>query len=202
MTPQYSVLVTLPPRPSMTPLKLRGQFLDLLRAEHPGAQDRRVRRAAWMPFPCLSCSPRRQAPRALRERLECSEGGNTGRRTMWPYRPHANMSTAVRSAPGRDRAEARGYTQFATKGKRTGTVGRLTSRRVGRPALDGVAAAGRRAARRASTPSRIWRARGAARRCGLRSLLAARRASVRGLLASKLLPERRIAGARAPDRHR
>src|SRR6202035_3906752 len=31
-------------------------------------------------------SPRRQAPRALRERLECSEGGDTGRRTRGSYR--------------------------------------------------------------------------------------------------------------------
>src|SRR5271163_3493739 len=38
-----------------------------------------------MPFPHLPCSPRREAPRTLRERLECSEGGNTGRRTRWWY---------------------------------------------------------------------------------------------------------------------
>src|SRR5271170_8054938 len=38
----------------------------------------------------FGCSPRREAPRTLRERLECSEGGDTGRRTkalrFGPYR--------------------------------------------------------------------------------------------------------------------
>ena len=51
---------------------------------------------------------RRQAPRALRERLECSEGGNTGRRTSGPT-GFMQWKPAVRSAPGRDRAEARRY---------------------------------------------------------------------------------------------
>src|SRR5437763_2879090 len=54
----------------------------------------------------VSCSPGREAPRTLRERLECSEGGNTGRRTREPYRARARSRTAVRSAPGRGRAEA------------------------------------------------------------------------------------------------
>src|SRR5665213_74376 len=47
--------------------------------------------------------PWRLAPRALRERLECSEGGNTGRRAQRPYRSRA----AIRSAPNRDRRSAR-----------------------------------------------------------------------------------------------
>src|SRR6266550_3692648 len=34
----------------------------------------------------VSCSPGREAPRTLRERLECSEGGDTGRRTRESYR--------------------------------------------------------------------------------------------------------------------
>src|ERR1700722_20827075 len=51
-------------------------------------------------------SPRRQAPRALRERLECSEGGDTGRRTRVSYLVgRSNTRMAVRSAPGRGRAE-------------------------------------------------------------------------------------------------
>src|SRR5580700_10522221 len=57
-------------------------------------------------------SPRRQAPRALRERLECSEGGDTGRRTRGSYLSLAfrrdlrlKPDLAVRSAPGRGRAE-------------------------------------------------------------------------------------------------
>src|SRR5437588_11853835 len=33
----------------------------------------------------ISCSPGREAPRTLRERLECSEGGDTGRRTRESY---------------------------------------------------------------------------------------------------------------------
>jgi hypothetical protein len=57
-----------------------------------------------MPFPFCPRSSRRQAPRALRERLERSEGGNTGRRTAGPCRAARN-GAAVRSAPGRGRAE-------------------------------------------------------------------------------------------------
>src|SRR6516164_1946725 len=53
----------------------------------------------------LPCSPGREAPRTLRERLECSEGGNTGRRTRKPYRARRSVCAAVRSAPGRGRAE-------------------------------------------------------------------------------------------------
>jgi hypothetical protein len=58
-----------------------------------------------MPFPSSFARPRRQAPRTLRERLECSEGGSTGRRTIWPYRVDISIGAAVRSAPGRGRAE-------------------------------------------------------------------------------------------------
>src|ERR1039458_7597266 len=58
-------------------------------------------------YPC----PRtwRLAPRALRERLECSEGGNTGRRAHWPYRfsSSSRRKPAVRSAPNQDRRNAR-----------------------------------------------------------------------------------------------
>src|SRR3984957_21297131 len=63
-------------------------------------------------------SPRRQAPRALRERLECSEGGDTGRRTRGSYRVwRFSADTAVRSAPGRGRAEGALYARLARKGK-------------------------------------------------------------------------------------
>src|ERR1700730_14308897 len=63
-------------------------------------------------------SPRRQAPRALRERLECSEGGDTGRRTRGSYRAwRFDAGTAVRSAPGRGRAEGALYARPARKGK-------------------------------------------------------------------------------------
>ena len=58
-----------------------------------------------MPFPLCLRSPRREAPRTLRERLECSEGGNTGRRTRWSYPSIPLTGAAVRSAPGRGRAE-------------------------------------------------------------------------------------------------
>ena len=58
-----------------------------------------------MPFPSSFARSRRQAPRTLRERLECSEGGNTGRRAIWPYRVDIAIGAAVRSAPGRGRAE-------------------------------------------------------------------------------------------------
>ena len=58
-----------------------------------------------MPFPSSFARSRRQAPRTLRERLECSEGGGTGRRTIWPYRGDISIDAAVRSAPGRGRAE-------------------------------------------------------------------------------------------------
>src|SRR6478736_1567050 len=62
-------------------------------------------------------SPRREAPRTLRERLECSEGGNTGRRTR--KGPTERLSgSAVRSAPGRGRAESRAYTPSSGKRKR------------------------------------------------------------------------------------
>ena len=63
-----------------------------------------------MPFPLfqfLGPRSRRQAPRALRERLECSEGGSTGRRAKRPYRLINCAQPAVRSAPNQDRRSAR-----------------------------------------------------------------------------------------------
>src|SRR3954454_7108728 len=61
---------------------------------------------ASMAFPCAHMRrSRRQAPRALRERLECSEGGNTGRRTNGSCRIE-RIKTAVRSAPSRDQRSA------------------------------------------------------------------------------------------------
>src|ERR1700752_3769846 len=88
-----------------------GHLLDLLRAQVLARQiERFVQR-----HDCLSLSPcsfRRQAPRALRERQRSSqEGGNTGRRTMWSYQ-HTTRILAVRSAPGRDRAEAAVIARF------------------------------------------------------------------------------------------
>ena len=57
--------------------------------------------------------PWRLAPRALRERLECSEGGNTGRRAQRPYR--FRLKTAVRSAPNQDRRNERLIGGLGTK---------------------------------------------------------------------------------------
>src|SRR5215475_13304445 len=64
----------------------------------------------------------RLALRALRKGSKAIEGGNTGRRTIRSCRFRALayevlQETAVRSAPGRGRAEGRVYTRFATKGK-------------------------------------------------------------------------------------
>ena len=53
-----------------------------------------------MPFPRCARSPRREAPRTLRERLECSEGGNTGRRTRRSYRVSSH-SRPFSPRPGR-----------------------------------------------------------------------------------------------------
>src|ERR1035437_9944759 len=55
-------------------------------------------------YPC----PRswRLAPRALRERLECSEGGNTGPLAL-PFFLFSRRKPAVRSAPNQDRRNAR-----------------------------------------------------------------------------------------------
>src|SRR5581483_8715776 len=63
-------------------LELRGQFLDLLRA---GVLARKIDvfvERHGCPFLKSHSAPRRHAPRALRERLECSDGGDTGRRTI------------------------------------------------------------------------------------------------------------------------
>src|SRR6516225_11943968 len=67
-------------------------------------------------------SPRREAPRTLRERLECSEGGNTGPRTR-KGPTESLLGSAVRSAPGRGRAESRAYTRSAGKRKRISVPG-------------------------------------------------------------------------------
>src|SRR4029079_6471055 len=62
-----------------------------------------------MPFPCVRADPGAKPSEPFRERLECCEGGNTGRRTDWPCRMEPEgCHVAVRSAPGRDRAEAVG----------------------------------------------------------------------------------------------
>src|SRR5271170_4913039 len=61
-----------------------------------------------MPFP-FACSPRREAPRTLRERLECSEGGDTGRRTrgrnLGPYRG-SDLRPSVQPPAGVERKAA------------------------------------------------------------------------------------------------
>src|SRR5262245_283253 len=69
-----------------------------------------------MPFPSfqiLSPRSRRQAPRALRERLECSEGGSTGRRAKWPYRLiKGTTGRPFSSQPGStERAVYRGFSR-------------------------------------------------------------------------------------------
>src|SRR5580704_2042162 len=63
-------------------------------------------------------SPRRQAPRALRERLECSEGGDTGRRTRGSYRVWRLSQTwpSVQPPAGVERNGAV-YARPASKGK-------------------------------------------------------------------------------------
>ena len=82
-----------------------GHLLDLLRAQILARQVDVFVQWHANAFPLLSLVWR-QALRAFRERQRSSqEGGNTGRRTMRSYRPFSG--TAVRSAPGRDRAEAR-----------------------------------------------------------------------------------------------
>src|SRR4029077_10726083 len=56
----------------------------------------------------ISCSPGREAPRTLRERLECSEGGNTGRRTRESYRARhmAHAQPSVQPPAGVERKRA------------------------------------------------------------------------------------------------
>src|SRR5262245_5437754 len=58
------------------------------------------------------------SPSSPSERLDCSEGGNTGRRTMGP----AVLWTAVRSASGHS-TECGGYRDFGPKRKRLGKIG-------------------------------------------------------------------------------
>jgi len=61
--------------------ELCGQFLDLLRAQILAREIDVFVQRHEKPFLWSQCRrPWRLAPRALRERLECSEGGNTGRR--------------------------------------------------------------------------------------------------------------------------
>src|SRR5580692_11648262 len=83
-------------------------------------------------------SPRRQAPRALRERLECSEGGDTGRRARRPCRisalvlfgkpvttfpEQALMRPSVQPPAGVERNGA----LYAAGGERQGYRGRANS---------------------------------------------------------------------------
>src|SRR5580700_4552118 len=95
-------------------------------------------------------SPRRQAPRALRERLECSEGGDTGRRTRGSYRVGAltPVRPSVQPPAGVERKGAL-YARPARKGK--AIEARLEGQREG---LAGpwISSASRTAS---STPSRI-----------------------------------------------
>src|SRR5208283_1808508 len=69
---------------------------------------------AALSFVALARS-RRQAPRALRERLECSEGGDTGHRTLKSYRT-AKLRPSVQPPAGVERKN-RPYTRAARKGK-------------------------------------------------------------------------------------
>jgi hypothetical protein len=65
-------------------LELCGQFIDLLRADVLARKvDVFIKRHCGMPF--LFQFPRpAQSPSSPSERLECPEGGNTGRRTIGP----------------------------------------------------------------------------------------------------------------------
>ena len=88
-------------------LELGGQFLDLLRADVLARkEDVFVERHADA-FPCVVARPGAKPFEPFRERLESSEGGNTGRRAMQALPRRQCTRAAVRSAPGRDRAEAR-----------------------------------------------------------------------------------------------
>src|SRR5208282_4093239 len=69
---------------------------------------------AALSFVALARS-RRQAPRPLRERLECSEGGDTGRRTLKSYRT-IKFRPSVQPPAGVERKN-RPYTRPARKGK-------------------------------------------------------------------------------------
>src|SRR6202166_1196313 len=70
----------------------------------------------------------RLAPRALRERLECSEGGNTGRRAHWPYRISLKGGRPFSSQPGS--TERAGYTRIRPK--------KASSGRPRAPAMGGL----------------------------------------------------------------
>ena len=99
-------------------LQMCRQFLHLLRA---GVLARKVDvlvERHRCPFLRCRRSPRREAPRTLRERLECSEGGNTGRRTgkVLPGPDGCGTRPSVQPPAGVERKN-RPYTRPAQKGK-------------------------------------------------------------------------------------
>ena len=108
MTPQYSGSADeLSAKTLDDALVGCGHLLDLLRAHVLARQIDVFVQRHGMPFPCRVRSSGAKPFEPFGKAREFSEGGNTGRRTMRSCRPC--RGTAVRSAPGRDRAEARGY---------------------------------------------------------------------------------------------
>src|ERR1700723_410594 len=120
------------------------QFLHLLRA---GVLARKVDvlvERHRCPFLRCPRSPRREAPRTLRERLECSEGGNTGRRTgkVLPS-PHGGHGRPFSPRPGSSGKQGLYAPCAETQADQLSGVG-----------SDVWMSSARRTAR--VTPSRIW----------------------------------------------
>src|SRR5262249_37759233 len=103
--------------------ELGGQVFDLLRARVL-ARDKDVFIERHGCLSSLGAPPGAKPFETFRERLECSEGGNTGRRTIGSCRT-ALCHAAVRSVPSRERAEAAVLRRSGEKGRRRGGVAGL-----------------------------------------------------------------------------
>ena len=106
--------------------ELGGQLFDLLRArvlardEDVFVERHRCLSLVWRSFPGA------KPFESFRERLECCEGGNTGRRTIMSCRA-ASGRAADRSVPSRDRAEAAVIRSSGEKARRPTTCRTLTA---------------------------------------------------------------------------
>ena len=103
--------------------QLRGQFFDLLRAQILARKvDVFVQRHECLSlrFKSSVLDPGAKPLEPFGERLECSEGGSTGRRAKWPYRLINCAQPAVRSAPNQDRRSARFIGGFLKNARQTG----------------------------------------------------------------------------------
>src|SRR6516162_5744304 len=96
-------------------LELGGQFFNLLRAGVLAREEDVFVERHPMPFPCSLLQPGAKPFEPFRERLECSEGGNTGRRTISPAARHWPSSRPFSSQPGS--SGSAGYTESPRKGK-------------------------------------------------------------------------------------